>query len=104
MTQFAIPAETLKDAIAPVTAVVEEAKISFTDDGINITAIDAANVATVDLSVEESAFEQYDGSGTIGVNLDRLTGVLSLADQGDTVRCQLDENSNSLQIDIGVSI
>jgi proliferating cell nuclear antigen len=102
MTQFAIRAERLKDAIAPVTAVVDEAKISFTNDGINISAIDAANVAVVDMSIRDAAFEQYDGSGTIGVNLNRFTSVLSMADQGDIIRCQLDDGSNTLHIDIGV--
>lgn len=102
MTQFIIPAGTLTDALDPVTALVEECKLQLDDNGLSITAVDPANVGMVDMSIEAGAFETYEASGeTLGINLDRFTDVLSMADSGDLVHCELNEETRKLDIDIG---
>jgi proliferating cell nuclear antigen len=102
MTQFIIPASTLSDALDPVTALVEECKIQLDDDGLSITSVEAANVAMVDMEINRHAFESYDADGaTLGINLDRLTDVLSMADSGDLVHVALNEETRKLDIDIG---
>jgi len=102
MTQFIIPASTLSGALNPVTALVEECKIRLDDDGLSITAVDPANVGMVDMEIGVNAFESYDADGaTLGINLGRLTDVLSMADSGDLVRVALNEETRKLDIDIG---
>ena len=102
MTQFIIAADTLDDALDPVTALVEECKLQLTADGLSITAVDPANVGMVDMEIEAGAFESYDASGeTLGVNLDRFTDVLSMADSGDLIHCELNEETRKLDIEIG---
>jgi len=102
MTQFIIAASTLSDALEPVTSLVHECKIQLNEDGLSITSVEAANVAMVDMEIETGAFESYEASGeTLGINLDRFTDVLGMADSGDLIRCELNEETRKLEIDIG---
>ena len=96
-----IDADTLSDALAPVSALVDECKIRIGDMGVAVTAVDPSNVAMIDMSLREQAFESYraDG-GVIGVNLDRLEEVLGMADSDDLVHMELDEETRKLHIDI----
>jgi proliferating cell nuclear antigen len=99
---FAIDADTLRDALDPVTALVNECKIHLDGDGWRITAVDPANVGMIDLEIGTEAFDGYTGDGeVIGVNLDRLTDVLSMADGDDTVDIELDTETRKLGISIG---
>jgi len=93
---------TLRDAIDAANAIVEECKLNTTPDGLSITAVGAANVAMVDLSIDESAFEAYDADGgTLGVNLDRLLDVVGMGDSGDLVALELNAETRKLEIGIG---
>jgi proliferating cell nuclear antigen len=83
------------------SAIVDECKMHLEPNGIAIRAVDPANVAMVDLELEESAFESYVASGgLIGVNLDRLTDVVRMADSGQLVELELDEETRKLHIHI----
>ena len=96
-----IDADTLSEALAPVSALVDECKIRIGDMGVAVTAVDPSNVAMIDMSLREQAFESYraDG-GVIGVNLDRLEEVLGMADSDDLVHMELNEETRKLHIEI----
>ena len=51
MFKAIINAETLGDAIEAVSSLVEETKISVSETGLELKAVDAANVAMVSLRV-----------------------------------------------------
>ncbi|WP_302083060.1 DNA polymerase sliding clamp [Salinibaculum rarum] len=71
--QARIDPDTFLDALTPVSTLVDECKMHLTDDGIEIRAVDPANVGMVDLDIGVRAFEKYDANGsTIGVNLNQL--------------------------------
>lgn len=95
-------AETITDYLAPVTALVDEAKIHFEANGIQIRAVDPANVAMVDAKLRAGAFESYEtDGGTIGVDLDRLTDVIGFGDSGDLVHLKLNEQTRKLDVAVG---
>jgi len=97
-----VDAETLADAIAPVSTLVSECKIHVEDDGLEIAAVDPANVAMVDMTLDASACAHYRADGTtLGVNLERLEDVLGMADSDDMVQFDLNEESRKLDIVIG---
>ena len=98
-----VEVETLQDAIEPVYALVDECKIQLNDDDISIRAVDPANVGMVDMTLDASGFESYqpDGGGVIGINLERLSDVLSMGDKGDLVHLDLDDETRTLDIQIG---
>lgn len=77
--------DTLASYINAAHALVDEAKIHATDDGLTITAVEPANVAMIDESQGAAAFESYsvDTDTVLGVNLSRLADILGMADSDD---------------------
>jgi proliferating cell nuclear antigen len=98
-----ISADIFEDALDAVDCLVNECKIHLTAGGLEIRAVDPANVGMVDLTLGTAAFEAYGGAdgGTIGVDLERLGDVVGMADSGDLVHLTLDEQTRTLAIRIG---
>src|SRR6056297_4211411 len=96
-----VSAATLRDALDSVSVLVEECKIRLNEDDLSITAVDPANVGMVDLTLEAAAFESYEADGgVIGVNLARLEDIAGMANSGDLVHLELDEETRKLHIEI----
>ncbi|HUI39853.1 MAG TPA: proliferating cell nuclear antigen (pcna) [Methanothrix sp.] len=102
MFKAVINAETLRDAIESVSSLVDEVKFSISEKGLELKAVDPANVAMVSLKIGAEAFEFFKADqGEIGVDLVRLSDVLSMADKGETVQLELDEETHKLKIGVG---
>lgn len=102
MTSFSIRADSIQRALAPVDAVVNECKLRFDDGGLSIRSVDPANVAMVDMELGSDAFDAFDSDGAVvGVDLERLGDVLSLADSDDVVRAEIDAGQGQLDIEVG---
>jgi len=96
-----VSASTLRDALDSVSVLVDECKIRLNEDELVIRAVDPANVGMVDLTLEAAAFEAYEADGgVIGVNLGRLEDIASMADSGDLVHLELDEETRKLEVQI----
>jgi len=101
MFKAIVSAETLGTALDSVSVLVDECKIHLEEDGIAIRAVDPANVGMVDLSLDAAAFESYEADGgLIGVNLSRLEDIVGMADSGQLVELELDEETRKLHIQI----
>ncbi|MFB6211101.1 MAG: DNA polymerase sliding clamp [Halobacteriales archaeon] len=101
MFKAIISAETLREALDSVSVLVDECKIHLEEDGLEIRAVDPANVGMVDLELSADAFESYEADGgLIGVNLSRLDDIASMADSGQLVQLDLDEETGKLHIQI----
>jgi len=97
---FRIPVATLSDAIAALRTIVDESKLRFDDGGLRSRAVDAANVAMVDVGVPGSAFERLDvgDETTLGINLETLADVLSMAESGDDLIAELNAETKKLEL------
>lgn len=96
-----VTADTLEEFLAPVSALVDECKINLGTEGIEIRAVDPANVAMCQADLDAGAFESYEADGgTIGVNLDRLEDVIGFADSGDLVHLELNEQTRKLDVQV----
>jgi len=96
-----VSADTLRATLDSVSVLVDECKIHLEDDGIEIRAVDPANVGMVDLSLSAGAFESYEtDGGTIGVNLSRLEEFAGMADAGQLIHLELDEETRKLHVQI----
>ena len=94
-----VEAEVLQETLDSVGVLVEECKIHLNEDGLEIRAVDPANVGMVDLSLPASAFESYEADGgVIGVNLVRLQDIAGMADADQLVHLELDEETRKLHI------
>ena len=97
-----VDADVLLDALAPISALVSECKIHTEANALEITAVDPANVGMGDIKLDAGAYAHYEGDGgTLGVNLDRLEEVLGMADSGDMVQFELNDETRKLEIVIG---
>ena len=89
----------LKDALNSVSVLVDECKIRLNEGGLNIRAVDPANVGMVDLHLDAPSFETYQaGGGVIGVNLDRLEKIVKFGNSGDIVEFDLNHETRKLNI------
>ena len=101
MFKAIVSAETLRAALDSVSVLVEECKLRLEDDGLEIRAVDPANVGMVDLTLSAAAFESYEtDGGVIGVNLSRLEEFAGMADSGQLIQLELDEETRKLHIQI----
>jgi proliferating cell nuclear antigen len=101
MFKAIVSADTLGDALDSVSVLVDECKIRLDEEGLTIRAVDPANVGMVDLELSETAFESYEtDGGVIGVNLDRLEDIVGMADSGQLVHLELDEETRKLHIQL----
>ena len=99
MFKAIVSAETLASALDSVSVLVDECKIHLEEDGLQIRAVDPANVGMVDLSLEAAAFESYEADGgLIGVDLTRLEDIAGMAESGQLVQLELDEETRKLHI------
>jgi proliferating cell nuclear antigen len=96
-----VRADTLQATLDSVGVLVDECKIHLGDTGLEIRAVDPANVGMVDLSLDASAFESYEADGgVIGVNLVRLKDIAGMANSDQLVQLELDEQTRKLHISI----
>jgi proliferating cell nuclear antigen len=101
MFKAIVSADTLKETLDSVSVLVDECKIHLDEDGLSIRAVDPANVGMVDLELGAAAFESYEADGgLIGVNLSRLEDIAGMADAGQLIQLELDEETRKLHIQI----
>jgi len=101
MFKAIVGASTLQDALDSVSVLVDECKIRLNEEEFSIRAVDPANVGMVDLTLEAAAFESYEADGgVIGVNLARLEDIAGMANSGDLIHLELDEETRKLHIEI----
>lgn len=64
-----------------MTAIVDETKVHVSDRGLEMTHVDPANVAMVDLHVHPEAFETFEATGedTIGLHTEEFQSLVSNA-------------------------
>ncbi len=101
MFKAKLKGDVLKEVIKVVSTLVDEVKLNISNDGIALKAVDPAHVAMVDLELGKDAFEELDASDCeLGIDIDKIKEVLSLAKAGDVLDINHDEEHNKLVIHI----
>lgn len=86
-------------AIDVLSELVTEVRMKVSDSGININAIDPANVAMVGFTLPKSSFSQFEtGPEVLGINLDSLKRILRRCSTGSSVIFEKRGNLLSIQI------
>jgi proliferating cell nuclear antigen PCNA len=86
-------------AIDVISELVTEVRMKVNDSGININAIDPANVAMVGFTLPKSSFSQFEtGPEVLGINLDSLKRILRRCSSGSSVIFEKRGNLLSIQI------
>jgi len=97
-----VKSEVLKGIIDVASPLVNEVKLNITTKGLSLRAVDPAHVAMVDLNVNNKAFEEYKATEMeLGIDMDKLGGIMRLSNAGDMVTLNYDEDTNRLIVKIG---
>jgi len=97
-----VKSEVLKGIIDVISPLVNEVKFNITPKGISLRAVDPAHVAMVDLNVKDKAFEEFKATEMeLGIDMDKLGGIMRLSSSGDMVSLEYDEDTNRLIVKIG---
>jgi len=109
MFEAKIDAIVLRECIESITAVVDEGKLRIAEEGLQLRAVDPANVAMVSFELQRDAFDDFrfeKGSGAeattestaateVGIDFNKLHGILGIGGS-DEVNLKLDEQSQKL--------
>jgi len=97
-----VKSEVLKGIIDVTSPLVNEVKLNISPKGISLRAVDPAHVAMVDLEVKNKAFDEYKADDMeLGIDMDKLGGIMRLSSSGDTVSLEYDQEANRLIVKIG---
>lgn len=100
MLDFRTSIGDLRQIFSPINKIAESCEIRFTEDGLYIPAADLTSIAIADIFVESSSFQVYESEGErIGLQLSKLTDILSMAQDEDFLKLHLD-NDNLLHIEV----
>lgn len=80
-----IQASALKTCFEVLKDILNDININFTKDGVNITALDNAKVALINMNLHASKFEEYECQEpiTAGVNISNLFKILKIITSND---------------------
>lgn len=89
----------LKDSITIISDLVNEARFKVTKEGLELVAMDPANVAMVIFKLLSSAFTEYNikGDTELAINLSNLKQILKRAKSNDIVSLELENNKLKIQ-------
>ena len=97
-----LKSDTLKGLVNIMSTLIDEVKFTITADGMMMKAVDAAHVAMIEMKVGKGAFESYSAQDCeMGLDLDKVKGVLKLASSGDVIKMQQDESAGRLVFKVG---
>lgn len=90
----------LKESISIISELVNEAKLRISSDGIELVAMDPANVAMVIFKLLPTAFTEYDVEkpSDIAINLTNMRQILRRANPTDMLTLELDGNKLKIQL------
>ena len=60
MIQFTARPETMRTIVDVLSVIVDEARMRFSSDGLDINVVDASHVALIKMHVDAAAFETWD--------------------------------------------
>jgi len=97
-----LKSDTLKGLVNIISTLIDEVKFSISPDGMTLKAVDAAHVAMIELDVTKGAFESYSAEETeLGLDLEKVKGVLKLAGSGETIKMEQDDNTGKIIFKVG---
>ncbi|WP_254810695.1 DNA polymerase sliding clamp [Natronosalvus amylolyticus] len=95
------PVDVLEAYFEQFTEILDELRLQITMEGFEAGGVDPAQVAGIEHTLPKAAFDHYSSTGgLIGLDLGRITDVLSLAEHGDQATLELDQETRKLEIEI----
>lgn len=100
--EFEIGVNHFRETIQAVHALVEEARLQLSDEGLRIQAVEPANVGSIDLELDSQAFSIYEvEEQEICIDVSRFIDILQKADAEQTLRFEFDGEDNKIDLEFG---
>lgn len=97
-----LKSDTLKGLVNIISTLIDEVKFTVNAEGMTLKAVDAAHVAMIEMNVTKGAFESFSAEDTeLGLDLEKVKGVLKLAGSGETIRMEQDDATGKLIFKVG---
>ena len=97
-----LKSDTLKGLVNIISTLIDEVKFTIKPEGMTLKAVDAAHVAMIEMDISKDAFESYSAEDTeLGLDLDKVKGVLKLAGSGETIKMEQDDSTGKLVFKVG---
>ena len=94
------PIGVFRDLIEAAIDLVTDVKVEMLPDGLSLKAVDAANVAMVQLSIPATSFTEYEGNGeAIVIELGKFQEYLGAGKKDSTVTLYREDNKLVVEID-----
>lgn len=94
MFEGELKAGVLTDALNAVGVLVEKSRVRFHSDGVELAAVEPANVTSMVASVDADAFDSFDADErTVGVDVSRLRSVTGAIDADETLRLETEDRT-----------
>ena len=94
--------ELLRTIVETLNVVVEDARLDFTEGGLNVRVVDPSHVAMVQMGVDAAAFDTWEVDETnIGIELQKMKELLSLSGAGDLIEMQYDDGVGQVNLNVG---
>lgn len=93
--------EVWKDCVGAISNLIEEIDIDFTEDGVEMKAMDPSHVALVDFKLSLDAFEEYEieKPRKLGVDLREMDKIISRAKKSDVFILKFNEDEGRLKLE-----
>ena len=97
-----LKSDTLKGLVTIISTLIDEVKFTIKPEGMTLKAVDAAHVAMIEMDISKDAFESYSAEDTeIGLDLEKVKGVIKLAGSGEIIRMEQDDAAGKLVFKVG---
>src|SRR5512136_1892271 len=99
MFKAAIDADTFREAIDAIAALVTECRLHADANGIRTRAVDTANVAMVSMDLKKDAFKSYSATkDELGIDIAKMKNILGMVGKGDLLSMSLPEAGHKLEM------
>ena len=102
MLNITARSELLRTIVETLNVVVEDARLDFGEDGLEVRVVDPSHVAMVQMGVDAAAFDNWEVEDTaLGIELMKMKELLSLASSTDLVEMQYDDAVGQVNLNVG---
>jgi len=93
-----IQASALKTSFEVLKDVLNDVNVNFTRDGMNITALDNAKVALINMNLQADRFEEYECEEpiTAGINISNFFKILKIITSNDVLTMDINNREHML--------
>jgi len=98
MFSLKVKSEILKETVAVISTLINEAKFKITGEGIKVMAVDGSHIAMIDLTLKSTAFEEFRADEMdLGIDLEKLKTVLKNCKGDDVIDINYNSDRNILE-------